>query len=329
MFFVQCQQNNENSTTENKAENETSVLKGDYLGQTPPGDKPELFAPGIVSSGFNDMDIAISLDLDEIFFARSSPFDFHASIIYLKRENGEWSKPQLAPFVASNYRYGSPYLSPDGKKIYFNTKTPIQGLEEEYVSNIWISERNEEGWGKAIPLSGINTNGMEQYPSVAANGNIYFYARHEENKETDIYCCKFIDNQYSSAEKLGAAINSENSEFHTYVAPDESYLIFDRYLTDGNMDLFISYKKEDGSWTEAVNMGETINDKHKVDIRPYVSPDSKYLFFSSKRSHRKNQSDSLTYSGFMNRINSPGNSSEDIYWVDAKIIEDLKPKDLN
>ena len=67
--FYQCQQK-DNSKTD-----VPEILKGDYLGQTTPGDTPELFAPDIISSGFNDMDIAISPDLNEIFFARSSPFD--------------------------------------------------------------------------------------------------------------------------------------------------------------------------------------------------------------------------------------------------------------
>jgi hypothetical protein len=40
-------------------ENEFEVLKGDYLGQRPPGREAQLFAPGIVSTGLNDRDVTI------------------------------------------------------------------------------------------------------------------------------------------------------------------------------------------------------------------------------------------------------------------------------
>lgn len=64
--------------------------------------------------------------------------------------------------------------------------------------------------------------------------------------------------------------------------------------------LDISFKKKDGSWTKLVNM-EKILKRNIIGGCPYVSPDGKYFFFTRK---------------------------SDIYWVDAKIIEQLKAKEL-
>jgi hypothetical protein len=36
----------------------------------------------------------------------------------------------------------------------------------------------------------------------------------------------------------------------------------------------------------------------------------------------------LTYERKLKILNSPGSGSADIYWVDAKILEDLKPEEL-
>ena len=62
---------------------------------------------------------------------------------------------------------------------------------------------------------------------------------------------------------------------------------------------------EDGTWTKPVNMGKGINTS-AYDWVPHVTPDGKYFFFNSTRS-----------------------GSWDIYWVDAKVIHNLKPEDLD
>jgi hypothetical protein len=72
----------------------------------------------------------------------------------------------------------------------------------------------------------------------------------------------------------------------------------------GDDDLYVTFKKDDGSWSKPVHMGNIIN-SDKSENRPCVTPDGKYFFYSS------------TVRG-----------NRDIYWVDAKIIESLKPKSL-
>ena len=63
-----------------------------------------------------------------------------------------------------------------------------------------------------------------------------------------------------------------------------------------------------------------------MDIAPWISFDGKYIFFSSsKRTHTSYSERAITYDEKINILNSPGNGSTDIYWVDAKIIEDLNP----
>jgi hypothetical protein len=53
------------------------------------------------------------------------------------------------------------------------------------------------------------------------------------------------------------------------------------------------------------------------------------LFFSSDRNTHKSYSETpLTYEEKIEILSRPGNGSSDIYWVSAKVIEDLKPKEL-
>ena len=110
----------------------------------------------------------------------------------------------------------------------------------------------------------------------------------------------------------------------------EFYIIFLRRDKEGfgGFDLFISFRKEDGSWTKAKNMGAPINSSAS-ELCPSVSADGKYFFFTSYRSIYKPYSEMpLTYEEKIKILNNPGNGLGDIYWVDAKIIEQFKPDEL-
>jgi hypothetical protein len=131
-------------------------------------------------------------------------------------------------------------------------------------------------------------------------------------------------------EKLGDSINTEEFyEEDLFIAPDESYLMFCRRDDGfGSWDIFISFRKEDGSWTKAKNMGEPINTSAS-EVYPFVTSDGKYLFFSSRRTTHKNFSATpLTYEEKIRILNSPGNGNQDIYWVSAQIIGDMQQKIL-
>ena len=67
----------------------------------------------------------------------------------------------------------------------------------------------------------------------------------------------------------------------------------------------VLYRQEDGSWGPAINMGDKVN-SDKWDAYASVTPDGKYILF--------------------NRGVDTDNDNVDIYWVDAKIIETLRPK---
>ena len=44
-------------------------------------------------------------------------------------------------------------------------------------------------------------------------------------------------------------------------------------------DLFVSFKKDDNTWTKPQNLGKPINSPG-FDFAPYVTNDGKYLFFT-------------------------------------------------
>jgi hypothetical protein len=136
--------------------------------------------------------------------------------------------------------------------------------------------------------------------SLTADEAIYFAIYTPPSNAMDIYKSELVNGQYSQFEKLPDQINSTSKDATPYIAPDESYIIFmsNRPGGYGYYDLYISYKKPDGTWTTAKNMGNKIN-SFSEEAMPLLSPEGKYLFFNSVKS---------------------GDLGFNAYWVDASFL---------
>lgn len=299
-------------------------LSGSYFGQKPPGIKPEIFAPGIISTGYSERIAAFTPDGKELYYVLAGAP--HFVILYTMEVDGRWIKPQIAPFSG---KYLAEFnISPAGNKIVFASSQPLNGVGKPTESlRVWMVERNEMGWDEPKCL----IPSIRGYPSLTKKGDLYFNsAREDAVGEEDIYVSKLVNGEYTEPVNIGSLVNSEIQELDPFVAPDESYIIFCKRDPDGfgGVDLFISFRKDDDTWTKSINMGENINSSAS-EFCPSVSPDGKYFFFTSNRRLHKPYSEiPLTYERKLKILNSPGNGNGDIYWVDTKIIEDLKPKEL-
>jgi len=277
------------------------VLEGDYMGQKPPGEAPELFAPGIVSSiwGLHSA-AAFSPDGNIAMWAPmiTIPGRLYSTggILMSERKNNRWTAPRFTPFPGDG-EGDVPFFAPDGKRVYFMSAQAVPGDPQSEKERIWYVDRSADGWSEPKPVDPL----VNDYPhhwhfSVDADHTIYFSSSVPEGLgEGDIYCAKRVDGKWQKPVNLGTPVNSDKGEGMPFIAPDGSYLVFSR-----TYDLYISYRDKDGGWTEPQSLGNPINSP-SIDICPMVSPDGKYLFFLSQR----------------------GGESH-IWWVDAGFIEKLK-----
>jgi len=307
-----------------KIDDTAPKLAGKYLGQTEPQQTIQIFAPGLVSTRFNERDAAFSPDGNEFYFTLSArPIN---AMVCLKQENGRWTLPEVASF-SGNYSDLEPAFSPDGNRLYFVSNRPTGDSGEPKDYDIWYVEKEETGWSRPVNLGApINTDKDEFYPSLTADGTIYFTAEYE--KTEDIYRSRLIDGQYQPPEKLNDSINNGDTyEFNAFIAPDESYIIFTSYGRDDDMgggDLYVSFKSDNDTWTKAVNMGEAINSP-TLDYCPYVSPDGRFFFFTSSRSQLSAYSSARRkYNGIIETLDGIVNGQANIYWVESRVISDLK-----
>ena len=284
------------------------VLKGPYLGQKPPGMTPEIFAPDILSKDNLAFGLVFTPDGNELYFKLFDPVKDIGSIMCMKRVNNIWTKPEVAPFSGTYFDLDMS-ISHDGYRFFFRSNRPFPGsnkLKDRFY--IWYMIRIKDGWSEPRPLdfSG-NINIPVGCPTITFNGTLYFTARLDGTiGGSDVYRSRFVNGSYVTPENLGSTINSKYNENNMLIAPDESYMIVacnGRPENIGEEDLYIGFRKSNGSWTTLKNMGKAINTKSDEKC-PVLSPDGKYLFF-------------IRY-----KLNV---DACDIYWVDAKVIEELKP----
>jgi hypothetical protein len=308
-------------------EPEPVQLSGPYLGQTLPGAEPEIFAPGIVSTGMYERDIAIAPDGNTVYFCVMTSNFGHSTIMEMRQETGQWTMPETASFSGSpDHNDLEPCIAPDGSKFYFVSNRPgTEGGESDDL-NIWCMDRVENGWGAPYVLGDIiNTERNETFPSVTNDGTLYF-TRAKPDRSEDIVRSRLVNGAYTEPETLGPEVNSAN-QFNAFVSPDESYVIVcvvGREDSKGSIDYYACFRNADDSWSGPVNLGDAVNTASGLEYSPHVSRDGRYFFFMSSRMSEPD-SDTMQYQNYQRNHNRPGNGQPDIWWMDASFIQSLRP----
>lgn len=256
-----------------------TILEGPYVGQKPPGSIPKPFAPSGLSPDRRDHSGFFSPDLTEFYFTRRSNITKKWSLIAFKSENNQWRESVVGP------RVGRPIFTPEGN---------IMHLGKRYM------ERTENGWSEIKSLGPLFEDFRIMRLMSSANGTYYF---DDATKSGPIRYSRLINGKHEKPKSVNIDFGDWNA--HPFIAPDESYLIWDEQGENGHggSDLFIAFKQNDGSWGDAINLGDTINTGAN-EGGATVTPDGKYLFF--------------------NRFIS--NENAGMFWVDAQVLETLRTK---
>jgi hypothetical protein len=188
--------------------------------------------------------------------------------------------------LTAAYRAVEPHVTLDNKRLYWNWHHP----SHPGGLAIYVAERAAAGWS-APAFAG---EGM--FTSSSRDGDLFVT---HLGRESDYVSRVVLEGpRFAGYEDLKGPIEKirtrSASVAHPCVAPDGSYIIFD---IDGGPHLFVSFRQADGTWGEPIDLSA-----HGLDVKAGIAsltPDGKYLFFGL------------------------GN---DLYWVSAKLVEDLRPK---
>ena len=257
-------------------------------------DRPETFAPGVISTAANEWNLDFTPDGDTLYFTRRPVGSPRQQIYRSVRTDTGWLVPEVAPFSTDTDE--GPSLSRDGRWLYFASFRPLPGQSERVKDdmNLWRVRRSKGGYGDPEALGpAINRTvrpgepwplAYEAGPHLDASGNLYYWsALPGGTGSADLLLARPDGSGGFQPPVPLDELNTASSESGPALSPDGRYLIFASYNRPdgyGEEDLYVSVRRENG-WSDPVNLGVLINGSGNEGC-PTFSPDGRYFYFCQR-----------------------------------------------
>ncbi|MEM9718682.1 MAG: hypothetical protein AAGA10_05525 [Bacteroidota bacterium] len=264
MVFLSC--NTEVKRTETR-----------FLTEIIPNDIPIEFKQDLIPDNKIIHKGTFNPDLTAYYYTISDKKFENFQVFKIEKDKGVWSEPERA-FFDSKYDEHGMSFSPDGKTLYFSSTRPVNKEGVVQTWHIWKSDKVKGKWNEPVfvDIPNLRTK-LVSHPTITHSGTLYFHSSNLDYSEMDIYQSKKIKGNFTEAKKASISTNSESGKCTPFVAANEAYLIF---ASIGNqLDLLISFNDGKGKWTNTRKLNDKINDSGQGN--PYVTPDNKFLFFTS------------------------------------------------
>ncbi|HQQ93596.1 MAG TPA: OmpA family protein [Bacteroidia bacterium] len=256
-----------------------------------------------VNSQFSEYFPTLTADENTFYFTRRLDCEqcysrYQEDLFVTRRVNAEWDGAKAVRELSSNGNEGAPSVSADGNYMFI---TISQEMDGSYMGgqstglgscDIFYTQKVNGRWTKPVNLGPkINSANWETQPSFSSDGKTLYFIRgtpmrNGTVKNIDIYFSQVgEDGKFSQAEKLPSNINSTKNEQSVFIHPDNQTLYFssEGHVGMGGLDIFMSKRKADGSWSDPVNLGYPINSAADENSL-LVAPGGKLAYFASDRS---------------------------------------------
>ncbi len=220
----------------------------------------------------------------------STPVPISATINLAKSVNDLTKKENLGKNINSKGTEIAPVISSDGTTLFFTRANYAENIGSPTHQDIWVSKANKDGsWGMATNLGApLNNAGDNAVTSISSDGKtIYLINKYLPNGSLE------FGFSYSILSKSGwsypsealipsLGINQRNNSMEVTVSPLGNVLLIaiERADTKGKRDIYVCFQKHDKSWSEPLNIGNTINTAAEEGT-PFLALDNKTLYFTS------------------------------------------------
>lgn len=242
---------------------------------------------GIIDQNTDDT-LAFTPDGRTVFFDRSQ--GSKKTILVSHEAAGHWTQPKVAPF-SGRWFDQDPVVAPDGSFLLFDSDRPVKAgakaLTQDYFvggkapgSNIWKVERVRGHWGAPVWLGPvINSDPFVDFPSIAADGTLYFIRWDRAARIMHIYRSQYDSGRYLPPVRVGLG-DPAVSTHDPAVAPDQSFMVFDYGKVKGGLGrLCISFRHGD-HWSKPLDLGRTVN--RNLPWGSHLAPDGKTIYFTDQ-----------------------------------------------
>lgn len=197
---------------------------------------------------YNDGPVCFSKAGDEIFITRNNVVKSKVytsedevvklKIYHAKMENTLWKDLKPFKYNNDNFNCAHPYLSPDGKRLFFASDMPggKGGMD------LYMCEKDTNGWLEPKNLGeNINTEGNELFPYLHDDGTFLFASNGRDGLGgLDVFWCKMKGAETGEVKNLGAPVNSGDDDFGIAFDNKTHYGYFssNRELKNGDDDIY-------------------------------------------------------------------------------------------
>lgn len=224
-----------------------------------------------------------SADGSTMIFARSGSGKkndptHEVDLFETKLVDGVWQEPVRLDISESNSWDSNPFLSPDGKYLYFSSNRE-GGLGG---NDLWRASKDTNGlWHNPKNLGPkVNTEGNEQFPFKSKKGELYFSSDgHPSFGGLDLFVYRRQADGKTAVRNLGLPVNSSADDFGiTFISDSSGYLASNRVGGLGDDDIYyFGYHHGIDFYLEGEVVGLELNENHKPNGNEHPLPHSQVM----------------------------------------------------
>jgi outer membrane protein OmpA-like peptidoglycan-associated protein len=187
------------------------------------------------------------------------------------------------------YSEVAPVISADGKTLFVDRKGTPENIFNKDQDDIWFSELDQNGEWTQLRNIGppLNNEGHNFVISISPDNNTILVGNtykedgssnsqgvsisHKTTTGWEIPKPLLIDGYYNDNDYVSYFLASDNKTLLMSIENKEGF---------GVKDIYVSFVKEDGSWTKPLNLGSTVNNWGD-ESNPFLAADGTTLFFST------------------------------------------------
>jgi outer membrane protein OmpA-like peptidoglycan-associated protein len=235
-------------------------------------------AIGIVTQG------KMTLDVDYVYL-----FQKRKKINLADKWEKFGKKERLSPQINSTAHEKHPLISPDGMHLYINRVGHPGNVGAIDKADIWVSDLMPDStWGPLKNLGApLNNKGYNFIQAVSADNSFILvggvYSSDLQSMSDGYSIAAKTKTGWAPPKKLTIKNYSNTNEYASAtLSADGKVLVLsaEREDSNGESDLYVSFKNPDNSWSEPKNLGSTVN-TYAQDYTPFLAPDGFTLYFAS------------------------------------------------